>query len=392
MRLRKKSKEILSERLEGASVEVHSPGHGTSLEGCNGSDDGHPSPDLGPPMRIKPRRARRAMRRAKSSAEDRPRRAFTETDPDPREPPLPRLDFSKARTRARGYSLPETGTAHRAEFEAEDPPIPSEFDSNFSFSSPKGRRGKSADVARGSSEGLKDSPLGIEAPPDCSTTPDDDLKMPEVRFKPQARTSSTRSADRIRRSSRNNSRRRNKGRGRASFNSSSLDSSIESGHLDEDLSFDRSGLFRDSGQSGRSLPSSVTTVERSLTPSTFYTPESSRRSSLNDAPQRSSLERESPARRRNPEPHAVVDESSESNCTLTEPAVIAAGEIANGEELGAVGGEDTQSRRRQLLAMPQYYQPNGSRDDSLLPQSQQSSVVGLDWLFSTDSDSASSGR
>ena len=239
-------------------------------------------------------------------------------------------------------------------------------------------------------------------------------------------SSSARSSDRSSRSKRTSSRNSSvgKSRGKAALNDMPQDSPTKSEH---DESFrkptllDSSRSSRGSNTSGvssqRSYPSATPSTSRSITPSTFYTPESSRRSSLTDTSEVSSGTHDDQIfvthKTKQPSPIVESDSCTDSSNTLTEAGVPASIEndvttattcttttttttttasttppaTDNGDSEKGAKPKTTSS----IFKLPAFLR-KGNEEVPSLPQSTQSSVVGLDWLFSTDSDSASSGE
>lgn len=137
-------------------------------------------------------------------------------------------------------------------------------------------------------------------------------------------------------------------------------------------------------------------ASRSVTPSTFYTPESSRPSSTTDTTSEFSTtySDDSPYTFRIPEkrtPILELDEKSESSSTLTETTTTLAENNgdSNGEKSKPLDGT---GKGCNIFKLPGFLRKSSEETAVSLPVSQQSSVVGLDWLFSTDSDSLSSRK
>ena len=148
--------------------------------------------------------------------------------------------------------------------------------------------------------------------------------------------------------------------------------------------------------SSLTTPSSTLTpaTSRSVTPSAFFTPESSRPSSTttdSTSDFSTSYSDDSPFNFRLVDKKSAIpelDEKSESSSTLTEQT----NNINTQGDSNDSNGNSDKSRPKSInfFKLPGFLRKSSEDKVGSLPTSQQSSVVGLDWLFSTDSDSLSS--
>ncbi len=447
VRQRKRSKELLNEMVDD-SPDMHgsdnrsftrSDSRDSDPAGAAGSlSDTRTSSPLSVGHRIKPRRARRAVRRAKSS-NDEPKRRRIFSDIDPREPQVPRSEAIRSQSRTRQFSLPE-GQSHG---QTSDPDlmVTSQFNPNFTFASPQTKRSNSEpkEVQPSQNESVRTSKSACTMSDEEKIERGGRLKLrhsrsedvsdvpPEVEFRPGAsRTSSIKSVDRdktkdnkpVRRTSSKGSRHR-KNRGRSTLNEPRHDSSFESTKSEDVIPNNATTLdcSKSSRGSVRSSGSTVTpATSRSVTPSTFYTPESSCRSSITDMSELSSVTSDevimshhslkSNKSSRKVEPLTQLPEKSESSSTLTDkeqkqhPASSSSFSSDPGSDRKSKTlpeGDDKNDKNikpksASFFKLPAFLRKGSDESPPSLPQSQQSSVVGLDWLFSTDSDSASSGK
>ena len=389
----------------------HHSGHHGAL-GAVGPDPSElvnlPSP--APHNKIKRQNARKAVRRSKSAFDSGPsRRPLTELDP--REPYTSWSSDSNrknSRNRTRQFSLPE-GQNPPVHHVDPDLFVTSKYNPDIQFVSGE----TSVTVApaevllsrpKVEEESGGQKPLPPIPTPSCTNICD----SPEIQFRPRHRPPSGRSADRRR------ARRGSPKRG-ASVSDHVKAVVVDDGLLlpasstplkdlpgyvadsqgDDDSS--SPNLTLESCSTGTSdlssqTPSSAFTpsTSRSVTPSTYYTPESSRPSSITDTSDFStSCSEDSPYIHKFSEKSSLpdLDEKSESSSTLTEHTTTQG--TLSGDSNGNTGEEEKARPKTSIFKLPGFLRKND--EPSSLPTSQQSSVVGLDWLFSTDSDSLSSG-
>ena len=344
-----------------------------------GTPPGGSTADLSPKSGVRPRKKRLAMRRAKSAAEPLPvgepdregSGSDTQTDSQKQDVIL--------RGRPRYMSLPERGPARDSDIVVNS----GNFYPEVKFVNPrleklKNEEGVIPPTTKKSSEfGDAHSELGAVGgcPDETALSPKLEIKSDEEadtgEYKQRTRPHRSRSLNRV--------RRRHSNRLQTSHDQETGERSLESSPREMVRSSPEGISFR-----GSSNPSS-----RSNTPSSFYTPESSRKSSIScssdysTSPAFTSTGDASPATL--PKPRSIdiplnKNERTDSNQTLTE------------QNVNALNGNG-KNKILPFFKVTGFLSGNHGSQDSSKSQSQQSSMVGLDWLFPTDSsESGTSGK
>ena len=390
--------------------------------------------DMIPGSRVRPRRARKAVRRSKSALGARPKLRLSENDP--REPPVPRVERTTSRTpwtgrprsrgrgRARQMSLPENTYLDESDRViglhqvSPDPQtdgaanIITPFPVEAVFSTVPLSRQHSSSVSPEGSINL--SPQGGSSAVPTPDSSDRDQKSnsadtPHVQFRiKKSRTSSAKSA------------KDNKTTG-----SNAESTKKTKAMLNEPLSSDTGGELEDNSVTSDTKTSPLETPERprasqtsvasqstssctpTLTPSTsrsvtplvFQTPEGSKtclteRDAVVNTGMVLSDESDSP---KPPRPHHLdlaEDSPSEVDKSIPTSSVSFDETLSSKcDRMDNIGGKGKSKREStSFFKIPSLFRKTEDKENgSSLPQSQQSSIVGLDWLFSTDSDSPSSG-
>ena len=429
---------------------------------------------------IKARRHRRALRRDPRAhhADPSVRRAiYNDVDDDPRDPQVPRSDTPRSHTKARQMSLPEGSSSqemvaepHARQLSLPNPTVHSDphdspssdpdiflisrLNPGFTFASPGSQRGASEpkDVFDGATE------LSTSAAGDCRHKKQDSKDIPKSdlkfsRSKGKRNSSDRRSSDR--------STHKKKKKGKSALNEPLPDCSVEVHHTKhkEVKSLDRGSNARvsnNSVMSSSSFPSSFlpSGTSRSVTPSTFYTPDSSRRSSLTELTELSGATSEDVLDKLSHLPldeHGVTEDlehpslamslsdpsvgpcdssacllssppggsspvpppapvttpcsssSSKSPSTHTDLNESAETVVDNKSKTKKDKDEPRGAKSKASLFLGKLFRSNTDDEGSSsshtavnqspsTASSQQSSVVGLDWLFCSDSDSGSSSK
>lgn len=294
---------------------------------------------------IKPRHARRALRRDPRAhhADPSVRRAiYNDADEDPRDPQVPRSDTPRSHSNTRQMSLPDASDRHTHMLPADTHNsqssdtniyLTSRFNPAFSFSSPLSQR--STSEPKEVLDGIGDS----KRHPREESFSNQALDSLDSKTAPNCYTSSwvrqtqntPHSTDK--RTSKNSSSRKRKNKGKSALNEPLKDAPIDL-HIklkksDRKMckSLERGSRVRTSNASSacnnsfplRFSPSSCT--PRSETPSTFYTPESSRRSSITEMTELSGATSEDVLDKINPLPvdSLPVKEPAEVSLSVSDP-------------------------------------------------------------------------
>ena len=393
--------------------------------------------DIIPGSRVRPRRARKAVRRSKSALDARPKLRLSENDP--REPPVPRVDRtstrapwtgrprSRGRGRARQMSLPENtyldesdrviGLHQVSPDPQADVCLRAPFQTGVAFSTVPLSRQHSSSVSPEGSINL--SPPGGSAGVPTSDSSDKDQKsntaeIPHVQF-------------RIKKSRTANSK---PGKDNKISNNSAESAIKTKAMLNEPLSSDTGGELEENSVNNSNCNGRTSTLEtqhkprtsqtsvavqstssctptltpstsRSVTPLVFQTPEGSKTClSKNDASVSSAIvlsDESDPSSPKAPRPHHLdlAGDTSKTKKSMPSGSVSFDETLSSKcERMDSVGKGKSKRESTSFFKIPSLFKKTEDKDkgSSSLPQSQQSSIVGLDWLFSTDSDSPSSGN
>ncbi len=369
--------------------------------------------------RVRPRR-RKAVRRSKSALDARPKLRLN--DVDPREPPVPRVERAitrppwtsrpRGRGRARQRSLPENTYLNQSERVIGVHQVSPEPEAFVSLGAPfhsavaisSSRQQHSSSVSPEGSTRLSPT-LGGAATAPTSDSSDRDQKssnfsdVPRVQFKLKKQRTSSKKTDQENKKARtDDNAKKTKAMLNEPLSSDTEDTSLSVGKI---VTMESEPRTRASVASHCSTTPTVTpSTSRSASPSAVRTPEQDVDNTVS-----TTLSDESSAsspQSRQPE-HLDLSRDSSLGCfqkPVASPSVSISETLngkserleSNGNSDGRNGKGKTKRESTSFFKLPSLFKKSEDpREDRSLPASQQSSVVGLDWLFSTDSDSPSSG-